>query len=940
MKPSIFFVPRCDWHAVAGTDASARLGVDPATGLASDEAASRLASHGPNVPTGRPGRPLWRRVLDQLVAPLVAVLIAAGVVTAALGEWVDAGVILGVVAINALVGLLQEGKAEAALAALARAMQAEATVLRDGARRRLDSAALVPGDIVLLAAGDKVPADLRLLHGKALRSAEAALTGESAPVGKHCDALAADTALADRRNMAYAGCLVVAGQGSGVVVATGDATEAGRLSRLMAEAPDLATPLTRQIAAFTRRLLVVIGLLTVLTFGIGVWRGEPPVEMFVAAVALAVGAIPEGLPAAVTVTLAIGVARMARRRAVIRRLPAVETLGSTTVICTDKTGTLTENEMTVRRLHAGGMTVAVTGQGYAPEGRLTLLADMDGTPIGAACPGPAADAEGDAASDARSGAAPHSPALRELLLAGVLCNDARLRRDDSGRWSVVGDPTEAALIVAARKAGLDDATLLAVFPRRDEQPFDSARQTMATLHEIEGRPVVCAKGALERLLPACARVLDADGQPRPLDDAARDAIVRSAAAMTADGLRVLAFARRELPAAAASPGADPGADPGAGPGAGPGCSTDAARARLPDDALAGDLVFLGFAGMIDPPRATARAAVAACHAAGIDVKMITGDHPGTALAIARQLGIVDDADAAVLTGRDLARLDRLALGDAAAHTHVFARVEPEQKLRLVEVLQLRGEVVAMTGDGVNDAPALRQADIGIAMGQGGTDVAKEAAAMVLTDDNFATIEAAVEEGRAVYDNLVRFILWTLPTNLGEGLVILAAIVAGSQLPITPLQVLWINMTTAVLLGMTLAFDPAAPGLMTRPPREPGAGLLDARLLRRTGLVSALLLAGAFGGFELALRHGLGLAEARTVAMNLFVLVETVYLFNCRAGGPNPWLWRGTLAMLALQAAMTWLPWFNAVFGSAPIGAAEWGLMAAYALGCGLVIRRF
>ncbi|WP_085318316.1 cation-translocating P-type ATPase [Derxia lacustris] len=872
MKPSI--PPARDWHADAPPAATARLQVDPATGLSSAEAASRLAQHGPNTPTAAPGTPAWRRLLAQLLSPLVLVLIAAGVVTGWLGEWVDAGVILGVVAVNAAVGFLQEGKAEAALAALARAVSAEATVLRDGARCRLDSAGLVPGDIVLLAAGDKVPADLRLLHGRELRAAEAALTGESAPVGKHCAPLAADTPLAERRNMAYAGCLVVGGQGSGVVVATGDATEAGRLSALIAGAPDLATPLTRQIAAFTHKLLLAIVGLTVLTFAVGIARGERAVDMFIAAVALAVGAIPEGLPAAVTVTLAIGVARMARRRAIVRRLPAVETLGSTTVICTDKTGTLTENAMTVRALLVAGSQRSVTGQGYAPEGELTGAAN---------------------------------PALHRLLLAGVLCNDARLRREDE-RWCVVGDPTEAALLVLARKAGLDDAELRHAHPRRDELPFDSARQSMATLHRLEDAPQLLAKGALEKLLPACARQLAADGSAVPLDAAAHDAIQLAAARMTGDGLRVLAFAQRAWPEADAAP--------------------------LADAALERDLVFLGLVGMIDPPRASARAAVAACHAAGIDVKMITGDHPGTALAIARQLGIVDDEHAGALTGRDLARLDKYALGDAAAHTRVFARVEPEQKLRLVEALQARGEVVAMTGDGVNDAPALRQADIGIAMGCGGTEVAKEAAAMVLTDDNFATIEAAVEEGRSVYDNLVRFILWTVPTNMGEGLVILAAIVGGTQLPITPLQVLWINMTTAVLLGMTLAFEPAAPGLMLRPPRKPGSALLDGRLLWRTLFVSVLLLVGAFGGFELALRLGRPVDEARTIAMNVFVLVETAYLFNCRAGGRgNAWVMRGVLAMLGLQAAMTYLPWFNRIFGTAPLGLAEWGAMAGFAMLC-------
>jgi magnesium-transporting ATPase (P-type) len=876
-----------NWHALPPDDALARQGVDAAHGLSDMEAAARLALHGPNRPPEQPGKSAWARLADQLLAPLVLVLIASGLVTAFLGEWVDAGVILGVVVVNAAIGYLQEGKAAAALAALAKSVATEVTVLRGGRRLRMDAAQLVPGDIVLLAAGDKVPADLRLLRGKELRAVEAALTGESLPVDKQHAPLPADTPLADRRNMTYAGTTIVGGQGLGLVVATGAATETGRIAGLIAAAPDLATPLTRKMAAFAGLLLWAILGLAALTFAIGLLRGESAFAMFMAAVALAVGAIPEGLPAAITITLAIGVARMARRRAIVRQLPAVEALGSTTVICSDKTGTLTENAMTVRALWAGGLLYEISGHGYAPEGELRL----DGQKVGA------------------------DETVREALLAGLLCNDATLAHV-KGQWQIGGDPTEAALLVAAKKAGLDETTAGALFPRRDELPFDSTRQTMATLHAVEGAPVLYAKGALEKLLPACATILDGRGEVAPLETAMRAAIEAAAATLARQGLRVLALCRRHL---------DDGAE-------------------LADGHLASGLCFLGLAGMIDPPRPRAIAAVKTCHAAGIRVKMITGDHADTALAVARQLGIVG-ADGHALTGRQLARLDDAALAAAAHDTDVFARVEPEQKLRLVRALQANGEIVAMTGDGVNDAPALKTADIGIAMGLGGTEVAKEAAAMVLTDDNFATIEAAVEEGRGIFDNLVKFITWTLPTNFGEGLVILAAIVAGVTLPITPLQILWINMTTAVLLGLPLAFEPVEGNVMRRPPRPPAAPILDGVLIGRVVLVGILMLAGSFGLFLLALERGQSLAEARSIAVNVFVAIEIVYLFNCRslvrpvwavAPFSNLWVWGGAGAMIALQALFTYLPVFQRVFGTAPIGPQAWAEIAAVALAALLI----
>ena len=870
------------WHAEAAEAIARHLAVDVNSGLSEAEAASRLHRHGSNRLTVAPGRPAWRRFAEQLMQPLVLVLIGAGLITAGLGEFVDSSVIFGVVLVNACIGYWQEAKAEGALAALARSVATPVTVRRGSQQQRLDASQLVPGDVVLLAAGDRVPADLRLFQDRELHADESMLTGESLPVTKASAALPPDTPLAERLNMLYAGGTIVAGQGSGLVIATGDATETGRIADLIASAPDLVTPLTRKMAAFSSWLLWAIAGLAGLTASVGLLRGESAFDMFMAAVALAVGAIPEGLPAAVTVTLAIGVARMAKRRAIIRRLAAVETLGSTTVICSDKTGTLTENAMTVHALICAGQRYALSGHGYNPEGDIHL----------------------DEQTVAIEGA------LREALVAGALCNDASLVHKDQ-HWTITGDPTEAALLVAARKGKLDEHALLARFPRQDVLPFDATRQYMATAHRSDGEQIVYVKGAIEKLLPRCIDQLNTLGQPAPLDVSAIEAAAHS---LAEQGMRVLLLARRLNPAGTA----------------------------LSDENLQ-NLTLLGLVGMIDPPRPAAISAIRHCHSAGIRVKMITGDHAATALAIAARIGI--NARHA-LTGRELAELDDAALAAAVQKSDVFARVEPEQKLRLVRALQARGEVVAMTGDGVNDAPALKQADIGIAMGQGGTEVAKEAAAMVLTDDNFACIEAAVEEGRGVWDNLVKFITWTLPTNFGEGLVIVAAILSGSTLPITPLQILWINMTTAVLLGLPLAFEPIEGGIMRRPPRRLDMPVLNAALIFRIVLVSLLLLGGAFGLFLHELDLGHTLPEARTVAVNVFVMVEMLYLFNCRSLTrsfwrlglfSNPWVWGGVGSMLGLQLLLTYWPPLNGLFQTTPIGLDAWLKIVAVGLLSSLIV---
>ncbi len=795
--------------------------------------------------------------------------------------------IFAVVIVNAVVGFLQEAKAERAIEALAGMVRTEATVLRDGRRQRVPSEELVPGDVVLLQSGDSVPADLRLHEVRSLQVEEASLTGESAPAQKSVDPPAADAGLGDRRNSAYAGTLVTYGRGAGLAVATGDRTEMGRIAGLMAGAAEVSTPLTRQIAAFSRLLLAVILGLAALAFAAGMLRGESAAAMFMAAVALAVGAIPEGLPAAVTVTLAIGVARMARRQAIIRKMPAVETLGSTSVICTDKTGTLTQNQMTVSRVWAGGRMFAVSGAGYEAAGEIT--AD-----------GARADAAG-------------FPALGECLLAGLLCNDTQLARR-AGRWQVEGDPTEAALVVAAGKAGLDPREAAGRLPRADVIPFESERMFMATLHRGAGAGTIYKKGSLERLLASCDRVLDGAGRELPLDAGAAGG---AADAMMAQGLRVLAFARRRVAADHA--------------------------VLAPGDAEGG-FTLLGLQGMIDPPRAEAIRAVAQCQSAGIEVKMITGDHKDTAVAVGRQVGLGGAGEGpgapAAVTGVELEQLSDAELAETAARSAVFARVAPEQKLRLVRALQGRGRIVAMTGDGVNDAPALKQADIGIAMGITGTDVAKGAADMILADDNFASIEAAVEEGRNVFDNLTKFIAWTLPTNGGEGLLILGAILLGLSLPVLPVQLLWINMTTALLLGLSLVFEPKERALMARPPRAPARPILTPGLILRIALVSALMVAGGFALFLWEQGRGAGLDQARTAVVNAIVAAEACYLLNCRSlvrpafalrAFSNPWVPAGIALMGAAQLLFTYAPFMQRLFHSAPIDGPAWLAIAGLGL---------
>lgn len=882
------------WHQLPVDEVLQLLETNPEFGLDVFETRHRQERFGPNQLTPRVAKSPFVRFLSQFNNPLIYILLAATLVTALVKDLVDALIILAVVLVNTIIGYIQESKAEAAIESLAQTMTAEATVTRVGKKIRLNAVELVPGDIVMIQAGDKVPADLRLIRSRDLEIAESSLTGESVAVPKITDIrLDPNTPLAERRNMAYASTLVTYGFGTGVVTATGDDTEIGQISRLITSAAEMATPLTLKIEQFSKLILYAILALAAITFGVGIIRGQEWIDTLTAAIALAVGMIPEGLPAALTVTLAIGVSRMAKRKAIIRKLPAVETLGSVTIICSDKTGTLTQNQMTVRNIVVADYAYQVTGSGYNPAGKITPEEPETITQVNG----------GDHLAETST--QPGS-ALAECLLAGLLCNDSSLVEEDI-TWKAVGDPTEVALLVAAQKAGLEHNLLN--LPRLDTIPFESQHQYMATLHStpVGDTTLVYMKGAVETITRRCDRWLDSSGQEGIINE---KRIHESADRLASQGLRVLAFARKTMPVETSS---------------------------IQHSDVNQGLVFLGLQAMIDPPRPEAIKAVKVCQDAGIQVKMITGDHALTARAIAAQLGLFSNSSTGqgdrVVTGYELGICCDDDLIDMVEETTVFARVSPEQKLRLVEALQSRNHVVAMTGDGVNDGPALKQANVGIAMGISGTDVAKEAADMVLTDDNFATIEAAVEEGRGVFDNLTKIIAWTLPTNLGEGLIILLAIFLGVVLPILPIHILWINMTTVGVLGIVLALEAKEKGIMKRPPRDPQMPILTRELLIRIILVGTIILIGAFGLFELELLLGGSLAQARTIAVNVVVFVEIFYLFNCRSLTDssfrisllsNPWVVIGTIVMILLQLLFTYAPFMNGFFSSEAITIEAWG----------------
>ncbi len=872
------------WHTLDCTEIERVLDTR-SNGLSDAEAAERMARFGPNrLAPPRRRSPLMRFLL-QFNNILLYVMTAGAVITAFLGHWVDTGVLFAAVVINAIIGFIQEGRAEAALDAIRAMLSPRATVIREGKRREIDATELVPGDVVLVSSGDRIPADLRLVAVKELRIEEAALTGESLPVEKSIGTTGTDAPLGDRYGMAYSGTLVVYGQAHGIVVGAGMGTELGKINQMLAEVQHLATPLLRQIDRFGRVLALAILGMSAATFVLGtLWRNHPPSEMFMMVVALTASAIPEGLPAIMTVTLALGVQRMARRHAIVRRLPAVEALGSVTVICSDKTGTLTRNEMTVQRIVCAGHVFDVGGIGYAPFGDLSV--------------------------DGRIIDVTRYPALELAIRASVLCNDAHLREEDEV-WRIEGDPTEGALLVLGAKTNFTQHAGETAWPRLDAIPFESQHRYMATWHrDIDGEPWLFVKGAPEVVIEMCDMQFDHAGEHAIDVDTWR----RMATDTAAQGLRLIALASKR-----AAP----------------------AGARLAHHDVRSGFTLLALVGIVDPPREEAIRAVAECHRAGIRVKMITGDHAETAKAVGAQLGI--GAGKPAITGAELTLMDDAALRRVAMEVDVFARASPEHKLRLVQALQDDGQVVAMTGDGVNDAPALKRADVGIAMGHKGTEAAKEAADMVLTDDNFATIAAAVHEGRAVYDNLRKFILFMLPTNGGEALVVIAAILFELVLPLTPAQVLWVNMVTSSCLGLALAFEPPEPNIMRRRPRPTNEVLLSGFFIWRVLLVSIVMMTGALGLFLWELETGTSVETARTMAVNAVVAAEMFYLINSRfmlapvtnrAGlFGNRYVLVALVCCVPLQLAYTHSAVMQGIFESADLSLLEW----SKALGAGLLV---
>jgi magnesium-transporting ATPase (P-type) len=840
------------------------------TGLTSEEAAARLETFGHNRLPEPAKKNAVLRFLSHFNNVLIYVLLVSSVVTAVLQHWIDTGVILAVVIANAIISFIQEGRAEKAMDAIRGMLAPHSSALRDGRRSSVDSVDLVPGDVVIIEAGDRVPADLRLIEARGLKAEEAILTGESVPVDKATGAVPERAVLGDRTSMLFSGTLVAAGAGRGVVVTTGSQTQIGQISGLLSEVEMLTTPLVHQMNVFARWLtffiLVIAASLLIYAYFVGHMEFS---ELFMAVVGLTVAAIPEGLPAVLTITLAVGVQAMARRNAVVRRLPAIETLGSVSVICSDKTGTLTRNEMMAASL-VGQHRYTAEGDGYAPEGAVRR---DDGTT---------------SPSD--------QPSLLEFALAAALCNDAVLRKADN-EWRVDGDPMEGALMTLAGKILGEGKELLRSWKRTDAIPFDAAHRYMAVLHhDHHGGARIDVKGAPEAVISLCADQRADDGSSKPLDESEWYKKVEE---LASKGQRVIAVATRGVPQK---------------------------HVVLNAADLDRKLTLIGLIGLIDPPRPEAIAAVAECHSAGIRVKMITGDHRATARAIARMVGLKNTDR--VLTGADIDAMSDAELAIAANDTDIFARTSPAHKLRLVTALQSRGLTVAMTGDGVNDAPALKRADAGIAMGRKGSEAAKEAAELVLADDNFASIAAAVREGRTVYDNIKKVISWTLPTNIGEAMTIVAALLASMALPITAVQILWVNLITGITLGLALAFESTEPGTMSRPPRPRHEPLLGGDLVWHIILVSGLFLAGVFGMFFYAIDRGYEPALAQTIAMNTLVVMEIFHLFFIRniygtsltwtAVRGTPIVWMTVTIIVVAQFAITYLPPLQTVFGTRPV----------------------
>ena len=871
------------WHAWDEQNVLLNLDSHP-DGLSHQEARHRLTEYGPNRLTPPKGESWLHRFARQFHNLLIYVLLLAAGLSWLSNHWIDGAVILGVVIINALFGLLQEGKAERALAAIRQLLKIRCTALRDGERHQLDADLLVPGDVVMLESGDKVPADMRLLECHNLYVQESALTGESVSVNKQAQPLPEATPLAERNNMLYAGTLITQGRARAIVVSTGDDTELGHIGRLLQTVEAMQTPLTLQMDRLGRQLTLWIVLLAIATFLFGLlYRHYDLDELFMAAVGLAVAAIPEGLPAVITITLAIGVQRMAQRNAIVRRLPAVETLGAVTVICSDKTGTLTRNEMTVQQVALPHETLQVTGVGYATQGELRSQSSH----LGGKAPMPSAFID-------------DTDALWSLLEAAVLCNDARFSPPTPDKEPQLhGDPTEGALLILAAKAGIDAQMLRNANPRLAELPFESAHGFMATLNQQGGQPRLFIKGAPERILPRCDLPAGTT----------TDSWQQRADQMARAGLRLLTFAVH-APA--------------------PQSGTDGSAYLVADALPLRGWQLLGLVGMVDPAREEAKSAVAECQRAGIRIVMITGDHASTAMAIGQQLGLADEPR--VLSGSELDQLSDDELAQQIGRLDILARATPSHKLRLIAALQAAGHITAMTGDGVNDAPALKRADIGVAMGRQGTEAAKEAASMVLADDNFATLRDAVSEGRTIYENLRKALVFLLPTNGAQALVLLSAIVLGIALPITPVQILWVNMVSAITLSLPLAFEQPDGDLMRRPPRNIGEPILPLALWLLI-IGSAILMSGlTLGIYRWSLQLGADLAVARTLAINTLIAAEMLFLINCRSlrrasfshqawfGNRHVWLAIGSL--LLLQWLQTYVPLMNTLFGTAPV---DWDL---------------
>ncbi|TVR43883.1 MAG: cation-transporting P-type ATPase [Bacteroidia bacterium] len=869
------------FHAMPADEAIKELETDKENGLSSDEAAKRLEKYGRNeIPKG-PKRTWWQRLLAQFHNVLIYVLIGAAVITALMDHWIDTWVILAVVIINALIGFLQEGKAERALESIQEMLSLEAVVIRGGKKQTIDAEELVPGDVVMLKSGDKIPADLRLFKSKDLRVEESPLTGESTSVEKDTEAVDEDAIIGDQTSMAFSGTVVTYGKATGVVIGTGTETEIGKINKMMSEVEEITTPLLQKIEKFGKWLSLIILGITLVFFGFGYFfRDYEVFELLMAVIGLVVAAIPEGLPAIMTITLAMGVQRMAARNAIIRRLPSVETLGSVNVICSDKTGTLTRNEMTAKAVITADKIFTIEGTGYKPEGKIQ--------------------------HDEKEVDPEKEKVLWKLLQAARVCNNSEIEKQEDGQWKLTGAPTEGAMLTMAYKAGLKDFK-----PERiDSIPFESDHKYMATLNKVDNKKFIFMTGAPERVIDMCKKQLSDDGA-KDIDNDYWETKMEEAAA---NGQRLLGVAFSEA---------------------------DDNRNELNKEDCEHNKTFLGIVGIIDPPRDEAVESIKECKEAGVEVKMITGDHVITAKAIGKEIGIGDGEKA--LSGKDLEEMSDDELRKAVDEYDVYARTSPEHKLRLVKALQANGQLCAMTGDGVNDAPALKKANIGIAMGIKGTEVSKDASEMVLADDNFASIVNAIEEGRTVYDNIRKSLLFILPTNGAESLVLMAAILIGMAMPITPLQILWVNMVTAVTLALALAFEPMEEKVMERPPREPNEPILGKHFLWRIVFVSFLIGGLTLGIFTyMAESLGMDYDVARTVAVNTLVAGQLFYLFNCRqikspAIGKgffgNKYAFIAAGALVVLQLCFVYVPLMNTFFDTSPIAGPFW----LYSLAGGAIV---